>query len=209
MRREEPKFQFRINDMIRVPEVRLVGDNMDKISEELGRKVESGVFDTRELKGMARELGLDIVEISPNAAPPVVRMTDYKKFLYEKKRKEKEIRSKAVKTVIKEVRFGPNTDDHDFEFKVRHARGFLEDGAKVKAYVHFRGRSIVFKDRGELLLLRFMKELEDLGAAEAMPKMEGRRMNVIISPKKVVKKAKPKPKKVEAAKPATTTKEEE
>ena len=192
VRREEPTPQFRINDMIRVPEVRLVGDNLEQIGEQLGRKVESGVFDIRELKSWGRELGLDLVEISPKADPPVVRLTDYKKFLYEKKRKEKEIRSKAVKTVIKEVRFGPNTDDHDFEFKVRHARGFLEDGAKVKAYVHFRGRSIVFKDRGELLLLRFMKELEDLGAAEAMPKMEGRRMNVIISPKKVQKKSKSK-----------------
>ena len=176
--------------MIRVPEVRLVGDNLEEISGEVGTKIEGGnVWDTRQVKGWGRDLGLDLVEISPNAKPPVVRLTDYKKFLYEKKRKEKEIRSKAVKTVIKEVRFGPNTDDHDFEFKVRHARGFLEDGAKVKAYVHFRGRSIVFKDRGELLLLRFMKELEDLGAAEAMPKMEGRRMNVIISPKKVQKKS--------------------
>ena len=199
VRREEPTPQFRINDMIRVPEVRLVGDNLEQISGELGRTVESGVYDIRELKGWGRDLGLDLVEISPNASPPVVRLTDYKKFLYEKKRKEKEIRSKAVKTVIKEVRFGPNTDDHDFEFKVRHARGFLEDGAKVKAYVHFRGRSIVFKDRGELLLLRFMKELEDLGAAEAMPKMEGRRMNVIISPKKVQKKAKSKTEKDDAA----------
>ena len=194
--------------MIRHPEVRLVGDNMEKISEQLGQKVESGVYDTRKLKGWARDIGLDIVEISPNADPPVVRMTDYKKFLYEKKRKEKEIRAKAVKTVIKEVRFGPNTDDHDFEFKLRHARGFLEDGAKVKAYVHFRGRSIVFKDRGELLLLRFMKELEDLGAAEAMPKMEGRRMNVIISPKKVPK-GKAAPKKPAAAKEKQPEKEKE
>ncbi len=192
VRREEPTPQYKINDMIRHPEVRLVGDNLEQIGEELGQKVESGVFDIRKLKSWGRELGLDLVEISPKANPPVVRLTDYKKFLYEKKRKEKEIRNKAVKTVIKEVRFGPNTDDHDFEFKVRHARGFLEDGAKVKAYVHFRGRSIVFKDRGELLLLRFMKELEDLGAAEAMPKMEGRRMNVIISPKKVQKGSKPK-----------------
>ena len=176
--------------MIRVPEVRLVGDNLEEISNEVGTKIEGGnVWDTRQVKGWGRDLGLDLVEISPNAKPPVVRLTDYKKFLYEKKRKEKEIRNKAVKTVIKEVRFGPNTDDHDFEFKTRHARGFLEDGAKVKAYVHFRGRSIVFKDRGELLLLRFMKELEDLGAAEAMPKMEGRRMNVIISPKKLGKKS--------------------
>ena len=189
-RREETTPQYRINDMIRVPEIRLVGDNLEEISQEIGTKLESGtVFDTRQVKGWSRELGLDLVEISPNAKPPVVRLTDYKKFLYEKKRKEKEIRNKAVKTVIKEVRFGPNTDDHDFEFKVRHARGFLEDGAKVKAYVHFRGRSIVFKDRGELLLLRFMKEVDDLGAAEAMPKMEGRRVNVVISPKKVQKKS--------------------
>jgi translation initiation factor IF-3 len=132
----------------------------------------------------ARDVGLDLVEISPNAAPPVVKIIDYKKFLYQQKQREKQLKANAVKTVIKEVRFGPNTDDHDFEFKVRHARGFLEEGNKVKAYVHFRGRTIVFKDRGELLLLRFMKELEDLGAAEAMPKMERRRMNVIIAPKK-------------------------
>ncbi|HQU61051.1 MAG TPA: translation initiation factor IF-3, partial [Saprospiraceae bacterium] len=126
----------------------------------------------------------DLVEISPNASPPVVKIIDYNKFLYEKKKKEKEIKAKAAKTVIKEIRFGPNTDDHDFEFKVRHARGFLEDGAKVKAYVHFRGRTIVFKDRGELLLLKFLKELEDYGAPEALPKMEGRRMIVMVSPKK-------------------------
>ncbi|WP_216650037.1 translation initiation factor IF-3 [Lewinella sp. W8] len=195
-RREDTTPQFRINDMIRVPEVRLVGDNMEKLSEEIGEKIESDVYDIRTVKQWARIADMDVVEISPNANPPVVRIIDYKKFLYEKKRKEKEIRSKAVKTVIKEVRFGPNTDDHDFNFKLRHARGFLEDGAKVKAYVHFRGRSIVFKDRGELLLLRFMKELEDLGAAEAMPKMEGRRMNVIISPKKTKtsKSKKPAPK---------------
>jgi translation initiation factor IF-3 len=129
-------------------------------------------------------MGLDVVEIAATAKPPVVRIIDYNKFLYEKKKKEKEIKAKAAKTVVKEIRFGPNTDDHDFEFKLRHARGFLEDGAKVKAYVHFRGRTIVFKDRGELLLLRFIKELEDVGAAEALPKMEGRRMIVIVSPKK-------------------------
>lgn len=132
-------------------------------------------------------MGLDVVEIAATAKPPVVRIIDYNKFLYEKKKKEKEIKAKAAKTVVKEIRFGPNTDDHDFEFKLRHARGFLEDGAKVKAYVHFRGRTIVFKDRGELLLLRFLKELEDVGAAEALPKMEGRRMIVIISPKKAKK----------------------
>lgn len=140
------------------------------------------------VKDWARKVDLDLVEISPNAAPPVVKIIDFNKFLYEKKKKEKEIKSKAAKTVIKEVRFGPNTDDHDFDFKVRHAKGFLEDGAKIKAYVHFRGRTIVFKERGELLLLRFLKELEEYGAAEALPKMEGRRMIVMIAPKKVKKK---------------------
>ncbi len=125
-----------------------------------------------------------MVEISPNAKPPVVRITDFNKFLYEKKKKEKEIKAKAAKTVIKEIRFGPNTDDHDFEFKVRHARSFLDEGSKVKAYVQFKGRAIVFKDRGELLLLRFLKELEDLGAAESLPKLEGRRMIVMVAPKK-------------------------
>ncbi len=129
-------------------------------------------------------MGLDLVEISPKADPPVVRIIDYRKFLYERKKKEKELKSKQVKTVIKEIRFGPNTDDHDFEFKLRHAKKFLEEGAKVRAYVFFRGRTIVFKERGELLLLRFLKELEEYGAAEALPKMEGRRMVVIVAPKK-------------------------
>lgn len=129
-------------------------------------------------------MGLDLVVISPKADPPVCKIIDYKKFLYQRKKKDKELKAKTAKTVVKEIRFGPNTDDHDFEFKLRHAKRFLEEGAKVKAYVHFRGRTIVFKDRGELLLLRFLKELEDYGAAEALPKMEGRRMNVIISPKK-------------------------
>ena len=186
--------------MIRVPEVRLVGDNITDIADQLNIKIEPGqVHETRRVKGWAREVDLDLVEISPKAAPPVVKIIDYKKFLYQQKQREKELKANTVKTVVKEVRFGPNTDDHDFEFKVRHARGFLEDGAKVKAYVHFRGRSIVFKDRGELLLLRFMKELEDLGQAEAMPKMEKRRMNVMIQPKKSAKSASAK-KKAEAAK---------
>jgi translation initiation factor IF-3 len=184
VQREEQKPQFRINDLIRVPEVRLVGDNLEALSEAVGQPITSDVYDIRQVKSWARDAELDVVEISPNADPPVVRVIDYKKFLYEKKKKEKELKAKAAKTVIKEVRFGPNTDDHDFNFKLRHARGFLEDGAKVKAYVHFRGRAIVFKDRGELLLLRFMDELQDLGAAEAMPKLEGRRMTVIVSPKK-------------------------
>jgi len=129
-------------------------------------------------------MGLDLVMISPKADPPVCRIIEFNKFIYEKKRKEKEIKAKTVKTVVKEIRFGPNTDDHDFDFKLRHAKGFLEEGHKVKAYVQFRGRSIVFKERGELLLLRFMKELEELGSAEQLPQMEGRRMHVILAPKK-------------------------
>ncbi|MBX2876464.1 MAG: translation initiation factor IF-3 [Saprospiraceae bacterium] len=176
--------QFRINDQIRIPEVRLVGDNLEEISEAIGQKIETGVYPTRRLRDYAYQMDLDLVEISPKASPPVVRIINFKKFLYEKKKKQKEIKAKALKTVIKEIRFGPNTDDHDFDFKLRHARKFLEEGAKVKAYVHFKGRTIVFKDRGELLLLRFLKELEELGAAEALPRLEGRRMTVIVSPKK-------------------------
>ncbi len=129
-------------------------------------------------------MGLDLVEISPNADPPVVRIVDYNKFLYQKKKKEKEMKANSVKVELKEIRFGPETGDHDFDFKVRHAKNFLMEGNKVKAYVQFRGRAIVFKDRGELLLLRFMKELEDYGTAEQLPRMEGKRMNVILSPKK-------------------------
>ena len=184
-----PKFKFRINEQIRVPEVRLVGDNIEEVNKTVGDTVEAGnVYSTRKALEWAHQMELDLVEISPNADPPVVRIIDYNKFLYERKKKEKELKAKAAKTVIKEIRFGPNTDDHDFDFKMRHAYKFLEEGAKVKAYVHFRGRTIVFKDRGELLLLRFIKELEEVGAAEALPKMEGRRMIVVVAPKKVKKK---------------------
>lgn len=181
-RREEPK--HRINDLIKDPQVRLVGDNLEEVSGVAGKELTTGIYDTRDVRKWAEELGSDLVEISGKADPPVVRIMDYSKFVYDQKKKEKEIKAKAVKTVIKEIRFGPNTDDHDFQFKLRHAKGFLEEGSKIKAYVHFRGRSIVFKDRGELLLLRFIKELEDLGAAEELPKMEGRRMNVIVAPLK-------------------------
>lgn len=180
--------QYRTNEQIRVPEVRLVGDDFEKISQIAGEPVEAGVFSTRKARDWADAMELDLVEISPNAIPPVARITDFNKFLYDKKKKEKEIKAKASKTVIKEIRFGPNTDDHDFEFKVRHAKTFLEEGAKVKAYVQFKGRAIVFKDRGELILLRFLKELEELGAAEALPKLEGRRMHVVVAPKKTAKK---------------------
>ncbi len=180
--------QYRINEQIRIPEVRLVGDSLEKISEVAGETIEPGVYPTRRVREWAEAMELDVVEISPNAVPPVVRITDFNKFLYDKKKKEKEIKAKAAKTVIKEIRFGPNTDDHDFEFKVRHAKGFLEEGAKVKAYVQFKGRAIVFKDRGELILLRFLKELEELGAAESLPRLEGRRMHVVVAPKRAVKK---------------------
>ncbi len=181
---KKPSEQFLINEKIKVPEVRLVGDNFDEISKISGRKVESAVYPTQAALQWAEELGQDLVMISPKAKPPVCKIIDYKKFLYQKKRKDKELKAKTVKTVIKEIRFGPNTDDHDFEFKVNHAKKFLSEGAKVKAFVHFKGRTIVFKDRGELLLLRFLKELEDYGAAEALPKMEGRRMSVMVAPKK-------------------------
>ena len=157
---------------------------MEEISAAAGHDVEPGIYATKTVLHWARELSLDLVEISPKAKPPVCRIIDFKKFLYQKKKKDKELKAKTAKTVIKEIRFGPNTDDHDFEFKLRHAKKFLEEGAKVKAYVHFRGRTIVFKERGELLLLKFLKELDDLGAAEALPKMEGRRMIVIVAPTK-------------------------
>jgi len=183
-RKPDIRNQYRINRDILVPEVRLVGDNFDEVSEIVGHKVEPGVFPTRVAQNWARDMGIDLVEISPKAVPPVCRLIEFNKFIYERKRKEKEIKSKTVKTVVKEIRFGPNTDDHDFDFKLRHAIKFLEDGHKVKAYVHFRGRSIVFKERGELLLLRFMQELDDLGSAENLPQMEGRRMHVILAPKK-------------------------
>ncbi len=182
--------EFRINKYIRVPYVRLVGDaeEMEAISEIAGKKIDPEVYDTRDVLYWAGELGLDLVEISPKAEPPVCKIIDYQKFLYNRKKKAKELKAKTVKTVIKEIRFGPNTDDHDFNFKLRHAKKFLDDNCKVKAYVQFRGRSIVFKDRGELLLLKFIKELEEHGAVENLPKLEGRRMNVMISPIKSKKK---------------------
>lgn len=164
---------FKINEKIRAEEVRLVGDN-----------VEAGVFKTREAIKMAEELGLDLIEISPKASPPVCKILDYKKFLYEKKKRDKEIKSKSQKTVIKEIRFGPNTDDHDFEFKLKHAVKFLEDGAKVKAFVFFRGRQIVFRDRGEILLLKLAQRLAEYGDIEKLPKLEGKRMIMFIAPKK-------------------------
>ena len=164
----------RINDAIRgVKEVRLVGDN-----------VEQGVYSYEAAMRMADDMNLDLVEISANAVPPVCRILDYQKFLYQKKRKEKEIKANSAKVVIKEIRFGPQTDEHDYNFKLKHAQEFLKDGNKVKAYVFFRGRSILFKDQGELLLARFANDLEEYGKVEAMPKLEGKRMIVNIAPKK-------------------------
>ncbi len=183
-KRKDNTPQLRINERIRLPKIRLVGNNFEEISAVAGKKLEPGIVDTRDAKKWAEDMGLDLVEINPKADPPVCKIIDYQKFLYQKKKKEKELKAKTSKTVIKEIRFGPNTDEHDFEFKLRHAKKFLADGAKVKAYVFFKGRTIVFKDRGELLLLKFLQELEEFGAAESLPKMEGRRMIVMVSPKK-------------------------
>ncbi|WP_159518173.1 translation initiation factor IF-3 [Sunxiuqinia indica] len=166
--------QHNINQRIRAQQVRLVGENIE----------EQGVYSLSEALKIADSMELDLVEISPNADPPVCKVIDYQKFLYQQKKKQKEMKAKAVKVVVKEIRFGPNTDDHDFEFKLRHAEKFLKEGAKVKAYVFFKGRSILFKEQGEILLLRFATELEDLGKVEQMPRLEGKRMTMFIAPKK-------------------------
>jgi translation initiation factor IF-3 len=150
----------------------------------VGDNVEIGVYPITQARKIADELGLDLVEISPNAVPPVCKAIDYKKFLYEQKKREKALKAKATKVVIKEIRFGPNTDDHDYEFKKKHAIKFLSDGAKLKAYVFFKGRSIVYKDQGEILLLRLAQELEEYGKVEQMPRLEGKRMTMFIAPKK-------------------------
>ncbi|WP_348772844.1 translation initiation factor IF-3 [Aquimarina sp. MMG016] len=163
----------RINHKIRVDEVRLVGDN-----------VEVGVYPTKKAMELAEEQGLDLVEISPKAVPPVCKIMDYKKFLYEQKKRDKALKSKATKVIIKEIRFGPNTDEHDYEFKKKHAIKFLSEGAKLKAYVFFKGRSIIYKDQGQILLLRLAQELEEYGKVEQMPKLEGKRMIMFIAPKK-------------------------
>ncbi|HCP41027.1 MAG TPA: translation initiation factor IF-3 [Cryomorphaceae bacterium] len=163
----------RTNERIRVPKIRLVGDN-----------IETGVYDTRQAQRMAEDMDLDLVEISPKADPPVCKIIDYSKFMYDQRKKQKELAAKAVKVVIKEIRFGPNTSDHDYEFKKKHAIEFLQSGAKVKAFVFFRGRSIVFKDKGEILLLRLAQDLEEYGKVEHMPSMDGKKMNITIAPKK-------------------------
>ena len=162
-----------INEHIRAREVRLVGDN-----------VTPGIYSIHEARKIADELELDLVEISPNAEPPVCKILDYQKYLYQQKKKAKEIKAKSTKIVVKEIRFGPQTDDHDYNFKLKHAVGFLQEGAKVKAYVFFKGRSILFKEQGEVLLLRFANDLEEYGKVEQMPLLDGKRMIIMISPKK-------------------------
>src|ERR1700759_4585735 len=179
--RKEQQQEHRTNHMIRVPQVRLVGDN-----------VEVGVYSTQEALKMAQEQQLDLVEISPTADPPVCKIIDYNKFLYEKKKKEKEQKAKSKTSEVKEIRFTPNTDDHDFDFKAKHAEKFLKEGNKVKAYVQFKGRAIQFKERGELLLLKFAERLNEAGVLEGMPKMEGKRMLAIWAPKSQKKKDKEK-----------------
>ncbi len=146
--------------------------------------MEVGIYPTSKAREIAEEQGVDLVEISPNADPPVCKVMDYKKFLYEQKKREKVLKAKATKVIIKEIRFGPNTDDHDYEFKKKHAEKFLKEGAKLKAYVFFKGRSIIYKDKGEILLLKLAQELEELGKVEQLPRLEGKRMTMFIAPKK-------------------------
>ncbi|MDO9256762.1 MAG: translation initiation factor IF-3 [Bacteroidales bacterium] len=163
----------KINEKIKSPVVRVVGEN-----------IEPGIYNFKEALTMAENLELDLVEISPTANPPVCRIVDYKKFLYELKKKQKEIKAKTAKVVVKEIRMGPQTDEHDFNFKLKHARSFLQEGAKVKVEVFFRGRSIVYKDQGEIILLKFAQELMEFGKVEKLPLLEGKRMIMIIAPKK-------------------------
>ncbi|ALW86222.1 translation initiation factor IF-3 [Hymenobacter sedentarius] len=172
MPRQQVEEPFKINQKILAREVRLVGDN-----------VEQGVYPTDQARKMAQDQNLDLVEISPTATPPVCRVIDYSKFKYEQKKKTRELKAKQTKVVLKEIRFGPNTDEHDFAFKVKHAQEFLREGAKIKSYVHFVGRSIVFKERGEILLLKFAQALEDLAKVEQLPKLEGKRMFLYLAPK--------------------------
>lgn len=173
MKNDTLKDQYRINEQIRAKEVRVVGDD-----------IEPKVYPTYQALKMAEEAEMDLVEISPNAVPPVCKIIDYSKFLYQQKKRQKEQKAKQVKVNVKEIRFGPQTDEHDYNFKLRHAIGFLQDGDKVKAYVFFRGRSILFKEQGEVLLLRFANDLEEYAKVEQMPVLEGKRMTIFLSPKK-------------------------
>ena len=172
MKNDNMKNQYRINEQIRVREVRIVGDGG------------STVVPIRQALDMAHDQGVDLVEISPNANPPVCRLIDYSKFLYQQKKRQKEMKAKQVKVEVKEIRFGPQTDEHDYQFKLKHAKEFLEEGNKVRAYVFFRGRSILFKEQGEVLLLRFANDLEEYGKVEHMPSLEGKKMFLYLAPKK-------------------------
>ncbi|MGC8865923.1 MAG: translation initiation factor IF-3 [Bacteroidales bacterium] len=164
---------YRVNERIKAPVVRVVGD-----------KIEQRIMPIKEALDLAYEMGLDLVEIAPTANPPVCKLVDYSKFMYEQKKKQKEMKAKSAKVVVKEIRLGPNTDDHDFEFKLNHARKFLEEGAKVKVEVFFKGRTIIYKEKGEIILLKFATALEDIGKVENLPKLEGKRMYMMIAPKK-------------------------
>ncbi len=179
MKNDKMKFQYRVNEQIHAREVRIVGDD-----------TEAMVMPTHKALQLAEQQGLDLVEISPNAVPPVCRLIDYSKFLYQQKKRQKELKAKQVKIEVKEIRFGPQTDEHDYNFKLKHAKEFLSEGDKVKAYVFFRGRSILFKEQGEVLLLRFANDLEEYGKVEQMPVLEGKRMIIFIAPKKTAAAAK-------------------
>ena len=192
MKKDNLKGQHRINEQIRAKEVRIVGDN-----------IEPTVVSIHEALRLAEENEADLVEISPNAVPPVCKIIEYSKFLYQLKKKQKELKAKQVKVEVKEIRFGPQTDDHDYNFKLKHAIEFLKDGDKVKAYVFFKGRSILFKEQGEVLLLRFANDLEEYGKVDQMPVLEGKRMTIFLSPKKAGA-----PKKEKAEKPAAPKAEE-
>ena len=178
MKNDKLKQQYRINEQIRVREVRIVGDNG------------STVVPTRDALNMAHDQGVDLVEISPNANPPVCRLIDYSKFLYQQKKRQKEMKAKQVKVEVKEIRFGPQTDEHDYQFKLKHAKEFLSEGNKVRAYVFFRGRSILFKEQGEVLLLRFANDLEEVGKVEGMPSLEGKKMFLYLAPENAGEKKK-------------------
>lgn len=197
MKKDDPKAQYRINEQIRAKEVRIVGDD-----------IESRVVSYQEAMRIAEANEVDLVEISPNATPPVCRIIDYSKFLYQQKKKAKEQKAKQVKIDVKEIRFGPQTDDHDYNFKLKHAQEFLKDGDKVKAYVFFRGRSILYKEQGEVLLLRFANDLEEYGTCTQMPLLEGKRMTIFISPKKGAGQPKKEAKPAAPAAPKATEEEE-
>ena len=199
MKNDKMKNQYRVNEQIRVREVRIVSDG------------NSTVMPTRHALDMAREQGVDLVEISPNAQPPVCRLIDYSKFLYQQKKHAKEMKAKQVKVEVKEIRFGPHTDEHDYNFKLKHAQEFLSEGNKVRAYVFFRGRSILFKEQGEVLLLRFANDLEEYAKVEQLPKLDGKKMFLYLAPKKagVVKKSQQKLDREKREAEAKTTKDTE